>query len=203
MRTITTRRAGALAIALAAASALVACSTADAPGPDASTAPQADSVVVADAWIKAAEDGMTAAFGTIANEGDEAVRIVAVESTAATAMELHETVEDGSGQMIMREVDGFDIEPGASMALEPGGDHLMVMGMTAPIVAGDDVVMTLTFDDGSTLDVTATARDYSGANETYEGGDMGEMDHGDMDHGDMGMDHGDMQGADDAHGTDR
>ena len=54
MRTITTRRAGALAIALAAASALVACSTADAPGPDASTAPQADSVVVADAWIKAA-----------------------------------------------------------------------------------------------------------------------------------------------------
>ncbi|SDH57536.1 copper chaperone PCu(A)C [Agrococcus jejuensis] len=186
MRTIAPRRAGALSIALAAALALVGCSASE---PAASEAPatMAESVVASDVWIKAADDGMTAAFGTLTNEGDTAVRVVAVSSEAATAMELHETVEDDSGQMIMREVDGFDVEPGGSLALEPGGNHLMVMGLTGPIVAGDDVVVTLTFDDGSTLDLTATARDYSGANESYEGDDMGDMDHGD---GDMsGMEH--------------
>lgn len=185
MRTIAPRRAGALSIALAAALALVGCSaSADEP---AETGTMAESVVATDVWVKAADDGMTAAFGTLANDGDAAVRVVAVESAAATAMELHETVEDDSGQMMMREVDGFDVEPGASLTLEPGGNHLMVMGLTGPIVAGDDVVVTLIFDDGSTLDLTATARDYSGANESYEGDDMGDMEG--MDHGD-----GDMSG---------
>lgn len=189
MRTIAPRRAGALSIALAAALALVGCSaSADEPAASGEPATMAESVVAADVWVKAADDGMTAAFGTVTNEGDAAVRVVAVESAAATAMELHETVEDDSGQMIMREVDGFDVAPGASLALEPGGNHLMIMGLTAPIVAGDDVVITLTFDDGSTLDLAATARDYSGANESYEGdGDMSDMDHGDDDM--SGMDH--------------
>ena len=193
MRTPAPRRAGALSIALAAALALAACTTAAEPDA-ASAATMAESVVASDVWIKAADDGMTAAFGTLANEGDEPVRVVGVASSAATAMELHETVEDDSGQMIMREVDGFDVAPGEALTLEPGGDHLMVMGLTAPIVAGDDVVVTLTFDDGSTLEVTATARDYSGANESYEGdGDMSGMEHGGGDadeHGDTsGMDH--------------
>ncbi|QCR18062.1 copper chaperone PCu(A)C [Agrococcus sp. SGAir0287] len=200
MRSIAPRRAGALSIVLAAAVALVGCSAPTEPQAPEEPATMAESVVAADVWIKAADDGMTAAFGTLTNEGDAAVRVVGVASGVATAMELHETVEDDSGQMIMREVDGFDVEPGATLALEPGGNHLMVMGLTAPIVAGDDVVITLTFDDGSTLELTATARDYSGANESYEGDDdMSDMDHGDMDHGDMGgsdMGHGDAAGSD-------
>ncbi|WP_432457126.1 copper chaperone PCu(A)C [Cellulomonas iranensis] len=173
--------------------ALAACGT-DAQSPDptptATGASSAgESVVLEDGWVKSADSGMSAAFGELENTGDSDVTVVSVTSPASTAMELHETVENESGQMVMREkADGFTIAAGASLSLEPGGNHLMLMDLVKPVRAGDEVAFTLTFSDGSTYEFTVPAKDYSGANETYEGGehmDMGE--HADMgEHMDMG-----------------
>ncbi|RMI04884.1 copper chaperone PCu(A)C [Cellulomonas triticagri] len=180
------------ALALLSALALAGC-TADAQAEDpattpATTATEAESVTVTDAWVKSAETGMSAAFGLIENTGDADVTVVSVGSPASTAMELHETVENETGEMLMREKDGgFTIAAGQSLPLEPGANHLMLMDLVEPVVAGDEVTFTLTFADDSTLDFTAPAKDYSGANETYaegeghEGMDMGgEMDMGDQ-----------------------
>ena len=62
----------------------------------------------------------------------------------------------------------------------------MLMDLPEPVVAGDELSFTLTFSDDSTLDFTAPAKDYAGANENYEDGDMGDMG------GDMEMDHSEM-----------
>lgn len=179
--------------AAAAVLALAACGT-DAQSAD--TSPTAtgassagESVVLEDGWVKSADSGMSAAFGELENTGDSDVTVVSVTSPASTAMELHETVENESGQMVMREkADGFTIAAGTSLSLEPGGNHLMLMDLVKPVRAGDEVAFTLTFSDGSTYEFTVPAKDYSGANETYEGGehmDMGE--HADMgEHMDMG-----------------
>ncbi|MGO2648821.1 MAG: copper chaperone PCu(A)C, partial [Brevibacterium aurantiacum] len=67
------------------------------------SAPVADSVEVTDAWVKAADDGMSAAFGSIENTGSTDATVVSAESQASTALELHETVENESGEMVMRE----------------------------------------------------------------------------------------------------
>lgn len=147
----------------------------------------ADAVTIEDAWVKAAEPGdMTAAFGTLENSSDEEATVVSVASSASPMMELHETVADGSGQMMMQEVEGgFTIPANDHLLLEPGGNHLMLMELPKAIRAGDDVTFTLTFSDDSTLEFTAVAKDYAGANETYEDGtDHGDMNHGDMDHDD-------------------
>lgn len=138
----------------------------------------AEVVTVADGWAKAADEGMTAAFGSVRNAGDDDVTLVSVESDAAHEVELHETVEDASGTMMMREKDGgFTIPAGGELALEPGANHIMLMGLAAAVKPGDEVALVLTFDDGSTLDVSVPVKDFSGANENY-----GDDDHADMDH---------------------
>jgi len=144
----------------------------------------ADSITVEDAWVKSAAQGeMTAGFGTIENSSDEDVTVVSVESPASSMMELHETVENDSGQMVMREVEGgFVIPANDHLHLEPGGNHLMLMELPEAVNAGEEIVFTLTFSDDSTLRFTAVAKDYAGANENYEG----DMDHGDMEHDDPG-----------------
>lgn len=138
-------------------------------------------IALTDGWAKAGE-GMTGVFGTIENHGDETVTLESVESPAAAMIQLHRTASDGT----MSEVDGgFGIPAGGSFALAPGGSHIMLMDLPKPLLAGDEVALTLHFDDGTAVDTTVLVKDYSGANEQYEG-DEHDMDHGDMD---MGEDH--------------
>ena len=155
-----------LAVLLAAGLALAGC-TAD----DPADLPEAEAVAVTDAWVKAAEEGMTAAFGALTNSSDCAVTVTAATTAAAARVELHETVASDTGEMVMQEIDGgFVIPAGATLTLEPGASHLMLMGLIAPISAGEDVTVTLTFADGSTLEFTGPAKEFSGANENYEDG---------------------------------
>lgn len=160
---------------------LTGCAAAD-PAPD-SVAPAAEAITVEDAWVKAADSGMTAGFGTIDNASDADVTVVSVASASSPMMELHETVANESGESVMREIEGgFVIPANGHLHLEPAGNHIMMMDLPAPILAGDDVTFTLTFSDDSTLEFDAVVKDYAGANESYEGG--GE--HGDGTHGDDG-----------------
>lgn len=158
------------------------------PGTDAAatqepTVVASDVVTIDDAWVKAAESGMTAAFGKIVNSGDTDVTVVSVSSPAASMLEMHETVADETGEMVMQEKDGgFTIPAGDDLLLEPGANHIMLMGLVEPVKAGDEVTVTLTFSDDSTLDLTALAKDFAGAEETYTGGD--EMDDSSTDMGD-------------------
>ncbi|RQP09153.1 MAG: copper chaperone PCu(A)C [Microbacteriaceae bacterium] len=173
MNTRTTHRpAVTLTLAATAVLALAGCAT-TAPDQSAEPATAGQSVTITDAWVKAADDGMSAAFGDLTNTGDADVILVSVTSPASTSMQLHETVDNGSGSMVMQERDGgFTIPAGGTLTLEPGGNHLMLMDLTAPILAGDEIEFTLTFSDGSDYAFTAPAKDYSGANETYMGDDM-------------------------------
>ena len=163
-----TRLRGSLACALLVLG-LAGCSGADAT--DAAPARQAEGVTIRDAWVKSADSGMSAAFGVLVNSGPTDVTVVSSTSESSTMIELHETVENDSGQMVMREKDGgFVIPAGGEYALQPGGNHIMLMDLTAPVKAGDAVGFTLTFADGSTHDFDAPAKDYTGANEQYEHG---------------------------------
>lgn len=130
--------------------------------------PTDDGVIVSDSWVKSVDEGMTAAFAILENTSDAAVTLVAASTEAAAAVELHETVTDADGASMMQEVDGgFAIPAGGSFTLEPGGNHLMMMGVTEPLIAGDDVTLTLEWADGSTQTVIAVVKDYAGAQEEY------------------------------------
>jgi copper(I)-binding protein len=172
-------RTSALALLAVGALALTGCSSDDAASAAADTAPAAssgssatagDSVTVSDPWVKAADEGMSAAFGEITNNGSQEVTIVSATSDASTMLELHETVDDGTGAMTMQEKDGgFVIGAGETLDLEPGGNHLMFMDLVDPLEAGEEVTVTLRFSDDSTAEITAPVKDYAGANESYSG----------------------------------
>lgn len=160
------------ALVAALALTLAACSG----GASQSSATYADSLTITDAWAKAADSGMTAAFGEVTNSSTSDITIVLATSPSTSMVELHEVVDE-----VMRPVEGgFVIPAGETLTLEPGGYHLMFMDVIAPIVAGDEVTVTLTLDDGSELTFTAVAKDFAGANEEYDGGMDMDMDSGDM-----------------------
>jgi copper(I)-binding protein len=68
---------------------------------------------------------------------------------------------------------GFAVPARGTRELIPGGDHLMLMDLKEPLQPGDDVSLTVVFEDGSTLPVTAQIRDFPGANEEYTPGGTG------------------------------
>ena len=131
----------------------------------------AEAVTVADAWVKAADEGMSAAFGTLTNTSDGDVTLVSATSPAATTVELHETVMSG-GTMVMREAEGgFVVPAGGTFVLEPGANHIMLLGLTGPVPAGSEVEVALTAEDGTEVTVVVAARTFAGAEETYAPGE--------------------------------
>lgn len=128
----------------------------------------APTITVSDAWVKAAPEGMTPAFATVTNPGEDTT-LVAVQTEVAASTELHETVTAADGSTTMQEKDGgFDLPAGESVDLAAGGDHLMLIGLTQPLQAGDEVTFTFTFSGGQSVEATATVKDYAGANESYD-----------------------------------
>lgn len=164
--------------------ALAACSTDDPAAvddPDAAGDPGAEAdatgpasgdgpVTITDPWAKAAEEGMTGVFATITNTTDTDLTLIAASTEAAERVELHQTASEGSGGMSMEEKEGgFPIPAGGELLLEPGGDHIMLMGLTAPLLPGDQVELVLEFEDGTEQPMTATVKDFAGAQESYGG----------------------------------
>lgn len=146
--------------------------SADTPAPSAVQSTGSSALTVSSPWVKSVETGMTGAFGVFTNNGSEDIRVVAARTPAASSVELHQTVRQADGTDVMSEApEGFTVLAGGEFLLEPGANHLMLMGLTAPVLAGDQVPLTLELSDGSTVDFGATAKDFSGANESYHGDD--------------------------------
>ena len=153
-------RTAVTAVALILVAALTSCSRSPAESP----------YTMSDAWVKSVDSGMTAAFGVLTNTTSETVTVVSAKTSAASKVELHEVVMGADGSMVMQpKPGGFEIGPHQSLTLEPGGFHIMLMGVTAPIAAGDDITIELTMSNGKTLTFHAIAKDFAGANETYTG----------------------------------
>jgi len=156
-----------------AALTLTGCATTETPQP---AATMADQVTVTDAWVKEptmAMADMTGMFAVIENTGTSEVVLVGGSTDVANMIEVHE-VTDGK----MREIDGgLAIVAGATSTLAPGGNHIMLMDLTTELLVGEEITVTLTFADGSTLDVTATVKTAAGGNETYEEKDNHDHDH--------------------------
>lgn len=95
-------------------------------------------------------------FLTIENTGSDDDRLIAAESDAAGKMEIHEMLMDGDIMKMQELADGLALPAGETIELQPGGYHLMFMDLQRPLVEGDTVNVTLTFETAGTLEIPLT-----------------------------------------------
>ena len=81
-------------------------------------------------------------------------RLIKAKSSAASVVELHDHIND-HGVMRMREVKaGLAINPSTPVVMKPGGYHIMLIGLKAPLEAGTTIDLSLEFESGKTFDLT-------------------------------------------------
>jgi hypothetical protein len=148
---------------------------------------QTGGIEVQQAWARATPGTLKtgAAYFTVDNTGGASDRLMSVATTVAESASLHEEKMDG-GMMTMRPLGPVTIEPGKSLTLKPGGDHLMLEGLKKPLKEGDHFSLTLTFEKAGARQVDvavgkAAAMGPPGA-PAMSGMDMGAMGHMDMSH---------------------
>lgn len=133
-------------------------------------------VEASDMWVKSSEmsmaGGMTAVYGTLTNTTGSDITLIGAETELAGVAEIHE-VAMIDGEMKMQEIDGGLVIPaGQSVILEPGGNHIMLMELTSPLEAGQEISVTLRFDGADSLTLNGiVAKPSEGGDEEYHQGE--------------------------------
>ncbi len=110
----------------------------------------AEAVGVEAPYVRAVPPGQrnSAAFMRLNNGADQAHALVGARSPVAEAVELH-THSMRDGMMSMRPVERVDLPARERVSLQPGGLHVMLIGLRKQLELGQEVSLTLVFEDGS------------------------------------------------------
>ena len=113
---------------------------------------QGEGIEVRDAFARATIGNATsgAVYLTIVNHASGPDRLVSASTPVAARTDLHMTVRDGD-VVRMRRLETIEIEAGGTVAFEPGGAHVMLSGLAAPLVEGESFELTLEFEAAGAL----------------------------------------------------
>jgi len=140
--------------------------------PVAAVAQPAGKITVEAPWARASAGTTGAAYFTVKNEGDVDDRLVAVSTPAAAKAELHSMAMDGN-VMRMRAVDALPVAAHGMAALKPGGIHVMLMELKAPLKQGESFPLTLKFARAGDVQVNVAVQGMGATGPAP----MGHMDH--------------------------
>jgi copper(I)-binding protein len=114
------------------------------------------SIVIEKPFSRATPSGakIGAGYMTITNKGNAADRLVSASSPVAGKVEIHEMAMQDNVMKMRALANGLSIEAGKTVSLAPGGYHLMLMDLKAPLKIGDKVPVTLNFEKAGKVDVT-------------------------------------------------
>lgn len=125
------------------------------------TVAAAGNVAVSEPWVRGTVAAQKATGAFMGLTATTATRLVGASSPAAAQVEVHEMTMEND-VMKMRPVAGLDLPAGSTVALKPGGYHIMLMGLAKPLAEGTKVPMTLIFEaaDGAreTVEIEAPVR---------------------------------------------
>jgi copper(I)-binding protein len=122
-------------------------------------ATQGAEVAIGDPYVRAVPPGQanSAVFMSLENRSDQDQALVAAESDVSEIVELHTHIEEG-GMMRMRQIEKIDVPAGETVILQPGGLHVMLIGLKQALEPGQTIDLTLVFEDGSRMPVQAPVR---------------------------------------------
>lgn len=100
---------------------------------------------------------VTAAFMVIRNDSDKSVNLVGASSPTARRTEIHTHLHE-NGVMKMRQLPALEIKAKEQAVLQPGGLHLMLIDLVAPMSENSVVPIKLDFQDGSSKTIELRVR---------------------------------------------
>ena len=89
-------------------------------------------------------------------------RLISASTPAAPAVEMHDTQMDGD-VMRMRQLSAIDVPSNKAVVLKPGGLHLMLVGLKAPLKQGDKFPLTLKFEKAGEVTVVVNVESATSA----------------------------------------
>ena len=117
-------------------------------------------VTVKDAWVRGTVPAQTTTGAFMTLTSTAGATLLSAASPAAKTVEIHESMMHGSTAH-MHAVESVALPAGKPVRLAPGGHHIMLVGLTRPLKAGETVPITLTIEEKgkrSTVEVKATVR---------------------------------------------
>lgn len=138
---------------------------------------EAGGIEVSHAFARASIGNATSGvvYLRIDNRAREAERLTSASSAAAARTDLHMTEEDGD-VVRMRRVESLEIAGGETFAFEPGGAHIMLPGLKAPLREGEHFMLTLQFETAGSVTVEVSVGSVAATADTGDDGD-GHSDH--------------------------
>lgn len=144
-----------------------------------------DGLTIADPWARTSPEDTTygAVYLSLTSADGDALVGASVPADIAGTVEIHETVvaDDassdttmamggessdttettmaGMGQMTMRPIDSLELPAGETVTLEPGGYHIMLIDLVAPLETGQEIEVTLTFENAGERTITVPVQD--------------------------------------------
>lgn len=119
-------------------------------------------------WVRPTTNEVSAAYLTVQNSG-AADTLIKAATPLTTTVQLHEVITEGSSSKMQEKPGGFPIPADGMLELKPGGFHIMLMDLAAPIKEGETVTLTLTFEKAGEITIDAPVK---------AAPDMGGMQHG-------------------------
>jgi copper(I)-binding protein len=113
-----------------------------------------DGISVGQPWARATIGQTTsgAAYLTLDTAGAEPDHLVGVETPVAERADLHGHTMEGD-VMKMRPVERIEVAPGSPTVLQPGGLHIMLFGLKAPLREGETFPATLIFEKAGRIEI--------------------------------------------------
>lgn len=128
----------------------------------------ASGVTITDAWIRSSDysnhvGGMTGVFAKITNRTNHTVTLIGGSTKVAPIVQTHQMVNG----MMTEKAGGIKIAKGATVMLQPGGLHVMLMNLKQPILAGDVVEFTFAFKGAKAQTLRLIAKPVVAGGESY------------------------------------
>lgn len=126
---------------------------------------QLGSLTIERAWARetAPSQKNGAVYLTVRNDGATPDRLLAASAELAERTELHESAFDAQGVARMRPVPAVDLPPAGEARLQPGGSHIMLVGLKAPLQGGSTFPLLLRFEQAGETRIEVTVESMRGS----------------------------------------
>ncbi len=111
-------------------------------------------IIVKDEWARVTPSGSGSVYMTIENDGDQDDTLTSAISDEAEMTMIHQTVREENIAKMIHVMGGIDLPKGKRIKLEPGGYHLMLMGIEKNLTLNDRIRITLSFKNNENIEIS-------------------------------------------------